>query len=195
MLAMQYSFVLPADYDMAIVRRRIAEKGHLLDGFPGLRFKAYLSADRRGARLPTRHNLYAPFYLWEDTEGMSRFLGGDGFAALTQAFGWPEVKTWAVWHAHVSADAAQAVCASREVLPIAPYAKLDELRRQEREAALDDVVRGALVAISAFEPAQWTLIRFRLWGELRAELAHGQRQLYDVGHVSLPQRHHAMLPA
>ena len=27
MLAMQYSFVLPADYDMAIIRQRIAGKG------------------------------------------------------------------------------------------------------------------------------------------------------------------------
>jgi hypothetical protein len=34
MLAMQYRFVLPADYDMAIIRQRIHERGHLLDGFP-----------------------------------------------------------------------------------------------------------------------------------------------------------------
>ena len=35
MIAMQYSFVLPADYDMAIIDRRIREKGPLLDGFRG----------------------------------------------------------------------------------------------------------------------------------------------------------------
>ena len=40
MLAMQYGFVLPADYDMGIGRRRIAEKSHLLDQFPRRRFKA-----------------------------------------------------------------------------------------------------------------------------------------------------------
>jgi hypothetical protein len=39
-LAMQYRFALPADYDMAIVERRIAEKGPALDGWPGLRAKA-----------------------------------------------------------------------------------------------------------------------------------------------------------
>ena len=32
----------------------------------------------------------------------------------------------------------------------------------------------------------WTLVRFRLWGELRPELAREGRQLYQVGHVSLP---------
>jgi hypothetical protein len=57
-LAMLYSFALPADYDMAIVERRIAEKGSALDGLPGLSAKAYLSARRDGAR---RENLYAPF--------------------------------------------------------------------------------------------------------------------------------------
>jgi hypothetical protein len=34
MIAMQYSFVLLADYDMAIIDRRIRDKGPLLDGFP-----------------------------------------------------------------------------------------------------------------------------------------------------------------
>ena len=60
---MQYSFVLPADYDMAIIRQRIADKGHLLDAYPNLLFKAYLSADRQSSTQPSRHNLYAPFYL------------------------------------------------------------------------------------------------------------------------------------
>ena len=56
---MQYSFALPADYDMAIVERRIAEKGPALDGLPGLRAKAYLSARReaeRNARTSTRRS-------------------------------------------------------------------------------------------------------------------------------------------
>ena len=61
MIAMQYSFTLPADYDMAIVHRRIAEKGHLLDDFPQLHFKAYLSAQRDDESLASRENLYAPF--------------------------------------------------------------------------------------------------------------------------------------
>ena len=46
MIAMQYRFALPTDYDMGIVRRRIVEKGPLLDDFPNLKFKAYLWAER-----------------------------------------------------------------------------------------------------------------------------------------------------
>jgi hypothetical protein len=47
MIAMQYSFTLPADYDMAIIDRRIAQKSGFTDNFPKLLFKAYLTA-RRG---------------------------------------------------------------------------------------------------------------------------------------------------
>jgi hypothetical protein len=46
MITMQYRIALPADYDMDIIRRRIAERGHLTDDFPQLSFKAYLYADR-----------------------------------------------------------------------------------------------------------------------------------------------------
>jgi hypothetical protein len=36
MLAMQYGFTLPADFDMDIIRRRVTAKGPAVDGFPGL---------------------------------------------------------------------------------------------------------------------------------------------------------------
>lgn len=94
MIAMQYRFPLPADYDMAIIDRRIANKGHLTDGFPGLLFKAYLSACKTG---PARDNAYAPFYVWNTVDGMHAFLNGPGFAGVSQAFGRPAVATWLVW--------------------------------------------------------------------------------------------------
>ena len=74
MITMQYRIGLPADYDMDIIRRRIAERGHLTDAFPELAFKAYLYADRQSAYAARGENLYAPFYLWHSTEGMNDFL-------------------------------------------------------------------------------------------------------------------------
>ena len=59
MLAMQYTFTLPADYDMDIIRQRVTTKGPAVDGFPGLGFKAFLYT-RRGDHGP--ENLYAPFF-------------------------------------------------------------------------------------------------------------------------------------
>lgn len=183
MIAMQYSFTLPADYDMAIIRRRIAEKGHLLDHFDGLHLKAYLWAER-GEH--ARENLYAPFYVWRDSEAMQRFLGGPGFAALTQAFGWPSIRCWQVWDAYLPPLAAQARFAMREIAPIAPYSNLDALRRDEQAALQRDAERGALAAVTAFEPTTWSRVSFRLFDDTPPIPPADTRQWYAVGHVSQP---------
>ena len=177
---MQYSFTLPADYDMAIVERRIAEKGPALDGWPGLRAKAYLSV-RRDAN--QRENLYAPFYVWDDAAAMSGFLTGRGFAGVSSAFGWPAVGMWIVWRAALAPDIEQARFATREITPIDPHAALDELEAQESEAVEEAIRRGALAAVAGFEPTTWTSVRFRMWRG-RPERRDGVT-LYDVGHVSL----------
>ncbi len=188
MIAMQYSFALPADYDMTIIDRRIAEKGHLLDNFPNLIFKAYLTA-RRGGGSQNQENLYAPFYVWEHADGLNDFLCGDGFVGLTQSFGWPVVNTWFVWKAELSADVASAVCATREMRTTAPHSSLADLRKLESEEASGDVERGgALASIAAFEPTTWTRIRFQLWGERQPIMSVNGVQTYDIGHISTPGR-------
>ena len=185
MIAMQYSFALPADYDMAIIDRRIAEKGHLLDNFPGLKFKAYLTARRSGDETHSRENLYAPFYVWNQTDGLNDFVCGEGFAGVTQAFGWPQIKTWIVWRAQLSKNVSQAVFATREILATAPHAALGELRKRESDEAFADVESGgALASVAAFEPTTWSRVRFRLWGE-RPATAGADVQTYKVGHLSL----------
>jgi hypothetical protein len=180
-IAMQYSFTLPADYDMAIVRQRIADKGHLLDHFDGLLLKSYLHAERG----PTSHeNLYAPFYVWRDSAAMQRFLGSEGFANLAAAFGWPSIRIWPVWDVYLSPEARHARFASRHIQSIAPYTALDVMREEQRQLLQHDVERGALAAVSAFEPTTWTHVNFRLWDETRP--AQQADQWYDVGHISQP---------
>jgi hypothetical protein len=181
MIAMQYSFTLPADYDMAIVRQRIAEKGHMLDHFDGLLLKAYLYAGRSTS---SNENLYAPFYVWRDSAAMQRFLGSDGFANLAKAFGWPSIRVWPVWDVYLSPEARHARFASRDIQPIAPYAALDSLREEQRTLLQRDIERGAVAAVSAFEPTTWTHVSFRLWDETLP--AHVAGQHYHVGHVSQP---------
>ena len=181
MIAMQYSFSLPADYDMAIVDRRIVEKGPLLDNFPGLKFKAYLTARKSGGQTPSQENLYAPFYVWNSSDGLNDFVCGEGFVAVSQSFGWPQVRTWVVWRAQLSKAAAQAAFATREILPTPPHADLAQLRRRESDEALDDVESGrALASVAAFEPTTWTRVRFRLWGEKPAPGAGVQAYQSDT---------------
>ncbi|MEW9622788.1 DUF4865 family protein [Rhodanobacter geophilus] len=186
MIAMQYAITLPADYDIAVIRRRIADKGHLLDDFPGLAFKAWLHAARDDDALPSHDNLYAPFYLWRDSAGMNAFLGGSGFATLARDFGRPAVRTWVPWQAELAIDLRGAACASREIVAIPAHADLATLRDVEAMVARQDRAAGALAAIAAYDPTGWTLLRFRLWPGLRTGPSGAHCQLYRVGHVSCP---------
>jgi hypothetical protein len=182
MIAMQYSIVLPADYDMAVIRERIETKGPLTDDFPGLVFKAFLHASRG---LHGAENLYAPFYLWEDVGGMNRFLTGPGFVALTQSFGWPAVKTWPVLHGERTARVREARHATRQLSLVAPHADLAALKASETDLARDAIRRdGALASVAAYEPGGWSLVRFQLWRD-QAPATSGE-QRYEVGHVSAP---------
>lgn len=187
MIAMQYEFTLPADYDMSIIDRRISENGQRTDGLSGLVFKSYLTSRKTPTTRPgpIAENAYAPFYLWQSAEAMTAFLCGPGFAGLTQAFGWPTVKTWSVWHSRISENLSRARFATRASIPIQPYAKLDELRMAELEQPAAMIERGqALAAVSGFEPATWTLVRFKLWEELPPMMLVPNERCYEVGHMS-----------
>lgn len=182
MIAMQYSFVLPADYDMAIVRERIATKGPLLDNLPGLAFKAYLHAQQG----ESDENLYAPFYLWHDGEAMHGFLNGPGFAGVARAFGWPSVRTWTPWHASVGDAVREARHATRGTASIAPYRDLAALRVKEQDYARQALESGALAVVIGFEPVTWSVVRLCLWRD--AQPTDGDTLHYRVGHVSAPGR-------
>jgi len=185
MLAMQYSFTLPADYDMAIIRRRISDNGHRMDGFPKLVFKAFLHASRDPQGRGAHENLYAPFYLWENNEGINRFLASPGFASLTASFGWPAIKLWSVWQSHLSQEFALATIATREIVRINPFNDLAELQEIESQRAIRDVDEyGALGALVGFEPNTWSLVRFRLWGSYENDLAQVGTQVYEVGYLA-----------
>jgi len=185
MIAMQYSIVLPADYDMAIIDRRIAEKGHLMNGFPGLGFKAYLSARKTAQASPGTDNVYAPFYLWQAQDGMNDFLCGPGFAALVQSFGRPVVHTWSVWHMAMSESLQEARFATKEVMPISPSSSLQDLRHAETGRAKEFAAQQPVLAVVAgFEPTTWSVVRFQLWRDKPDEKRLPQAVFYQVGHVS-----------
>lgn len=183
MFAMQYAFTLPADYDMGIIRRRIAENGHKTDGFPKLIFKAYLLSSQGET---ASENRYAPFYLWDSPEGMNGFLTHPGFQALARSFGWPVVRTWSIWAERRTSSLAQARYATRDVASIAPYTDLATHAEADTQAVEEAVARDALAAVAGFEPTAWMAVRFHLWAD-RPETMPG-RDVYEVGHVSTAER-------
>jgi hypothetical protein len=182
---MQYRITLPADYDMAIIRQRIADRGHLTDDFPQLAFKAYLYADRSEPYATGKENRYAPFYLWRDTQGMNTFLGGAGFAGVIDSFGRPLVRTWSVWRANTARDLSVATYATCETMAIGEHVALGGVRETEQGYARADIEHGALAAVSAFDPTGWTIMRFRLWRDA-VEACSDTVDVYRVGHISQP---------
>ena len=46
MIVKQYAVTLPADYDMQIIRRRVATKGPAFDDFPGLGVKVFMIREK-----------------------------------------------------------------------------------------------------------------------------------------------------
>ncbi|MEU4396595.1 DUF4865 family protein [Kribbella sp. NPDC023855] len=181
--AMQYEVNLPADYDMGIIRRRVETLGSKTDDFDGLGVKAYLVQDQaNGAAV----NQYAPFYLWNDTAGMSRFLWGGGFfTGICKSFGRPSVRHWTGAGVVPGADVDQpAVGATKNVQllppdvdPAVPVA--EAMEALHRTAAMPGVHSSAL----AVDPARWELVHFTLWsGE--PGIVPGTR--YQVLHLSTP---------
>ena len=185
MQAMQYRVLLPDDYDMAVIRRRVEDKGALTDAFPGLAVKAYCVSDR--ARTG-QANAYAPFYLWHATAGMADFLFGDPFAGLVSAFGRPRVDHWLVSSfTHGAAFDQEPRSATRSTSTISADADLSELRRAER-ARGEALSRWESVHCHAvaIDPATWQLTRFTLWTD--AVEAHTDQAVerYEVLHLSSP---------
>ncbi|WP_371484335.1 DUF4865 family protein [Kitasatospora sp. NBC_00315] len=196
MQAMEYEITLPADYDMEIIRNRIATRGHLMDAYPGLGLKAYLVRERGdGVHLPqgtpapedgggAAVNLYAPFYLWRTAEGMNSFLWGPGFRGIIADFGRPQVKQW------VGAGLRRG--RSGEALPTAATRHTERIPEgvdpgeavERALAALPDgdTLHSAAVAV---DPSRWEILHTALWHGPAPADAPGAR--YQVLHLSCPE--------
>lgn len=177
MIAMQYRFRLPADYDMGIITTRIRENGHLLDGFPGLLLKAYCYAGEAISE-SSDESIYAPFYLWQDSESMMRFLTSSGFKRLTLDFGWPQIDSWLVLDYQPAPEMLNSSFARRVITSIAPYSDLTHYRR------VSEIVTDTTSQILAWDVHSWRHLTFQLSSQPFTD--DGAAERYRVGHLSLP---------
>jgi len=90
MIASQYKITLPADYDMDIIRKRVRDNGYKTDGFEGLKFKLYLITEK--GKNNNQQNSYSPLYLWNDSEGLNKFLFEGFYDNILASFGWQNVN-------------------------------------------------------------------------------------------------------
>jgi hypothetical protein len=181
---MNYRITLPADYDMGIIRQRVATRGHLLDDFPGLGAKAYLIRERGVEDSPV--NQYAPFYLWNTPQGMNSFLWGPGFRGLVADFGRPVVEHWTgLGFARGPAFGSVPRAAGRRAWPLEPgddpAAVIAEALAELPALAARPGTHSVALAV---DPRHWELVRFTL-RERTAPPAPGEDR-YQVLHLSAP---------
>jgi hypothetical protein len=202
MIATQYSIGLPRDYDMTVIRNRVATRGHALDDYAGLGIKAYLIRDvTNGA--PT--NAYAPLYLWTDEAAAAKFLwGGDGFGGIVRDFGRPRVRTW-IGGRHLAGAAhgttPTAAVKSTLMIPrdLDPRATADEAQAVAQTLLDKEDLHSVTWAI---DPMSWELLVLTLHstprhGRAGAEPAYrsspfqawpsADSTTYDVLHLSAPE--------
>ncbi len=188
MLLKQYGIPLPADYDMGIIRARVASRGGSFDDFPGLGVKAFMIREK--GRFGATQNLYAPFYVWPEIEPMWGFLAGAGFRGIVDSFGRPPVETW-LGLAYAREAAKRPLQEMRSVLrslePIEPGTDLGLLRDGEiagAEEAVEDEPDLLLRAVGV-DPEKWSLSRFDCYACPQDALPTGVFS-YEVLHVSAP---------
>ena len=185
MHAMQYEVTLPADYDMGIVRGRVARVGHLLDDWEGLGFKTYLLRERGVNGSPV--NQYAPFYLWNTMEGMNAFLWGGAFQGLSDDFGRPSVRQWSgLAHEEGGAAGASARFAVRRRQLVPDGVQLAEVMAE----AVAEVARlagedGAVLSAAAVDTSRWEVVHFSLWEQ---DTPKADGDVFEVLHMSAPGR-------
>lgn len=184
MIAAQYEIPLPADYDMAVIHRRIAERGSALDDRAGLGLKAYLVRDVADG---SPVNAYAPFYLWRDPAALAAFhWEGQGFGGIVRDFGRPAVRTW-IGGRFVRGEGFGEVPghAVRDTVHFAPGSDPEHeaagLDRLVQEAAADPHTHSVAWAV---DPNAWEAVVLRL---LTAPPAPGPGVRYRVGHLSAPE--------
>ncbi|MFJ8822634.1 DUF4865 family protein [Streptomyces sp. NPDC102467] len=185
MHAMQYEIRFPADYDMGIIRERVATRHRFTDTFAGLGVKAYLMREKGVAGSPV--NAYAPLYLWRTQEGMHTFLWGPAFQGLAADFGRPTVQHWAgTAYEEGTAASSAARTAVRRRTAIEEGTELPELMAQSvHEVGQLATSDGALFAASAVDPRTWELLTFSVWDH---ESPKAPGDIYHVLHLSQPER-------
>jgi hypothetical protein len=182
MFAMQYSHRLPADYDVRIIRQRAAARGPLWDDTEGLICKAFALQERN--RNGAVGNVYASVYLWSDSDATARFLMGERFQAVIDAFGRPQIETWLPLDAR-RGNAQQALSLYREERVLSAATDRTALHAAEIELNQQIAARPDTVAVwAALDLNAWRLIRFTVSSEPADPARSGD--VYDVLHFAQP---------
>jgi hypothetical protein len=185
MIATQYEITLPTDYDMGIIRQRVADRGHSLDARPGLGLKAYLIRDVAGG---ASANAYAPFYLWTEPGALAALhWGGQGFSGIVSDFGRPVVQTWigGAFYRGSSYELAPTFATKTLVTLSDEEDPKDEAKRLQELAHSRSADVDTHSVTLAIDPTSWQGVIFRLSTSRPGPSTLAT--IYEVLHLSTPE--------
>ncbi|MDW4525389.1 DUF4865 family protein [Rossellomorea marisflavi] len=180
MIGMQYKVILPKDYDMGIIRNRVQENGTKTDGFNGLNFKAYLITE--AGENGQLYNSYAPFYIWNNHEGMNTFLFDGYYDNILDSFGSQHIQIGVplILDLEPNFSRSQYVVeyAGRiaETSSLADHTFLEVANVEGYGECLGDVV--------VYNPDKWSYSHFRFYEEKPDVEDSEHLTVYEILHIS-----------
>ncbi|MBO0475279.1 hypothetical protein IGL98_003255 [Enterococcus sp. DIV0840] len=177
MNAMQYKIILPDDYDMSLIRKRVEENGAKTDHLQGLLFKAYLISEKVQGAIS---NSYSPLYVWENTDGMNQFIFGGFYDNIIHDFGWQTVQIGVPLTVDLKDNFSNATYLLEQTIAIPEPQSLTDLPNEllKIQETLPKHNVGKLIV---YNPDKWKAVIFGFYTEKPLQ---GEAVLYEILHVS-----------
>ena len=172
MHAMRYAITLPGDYDMTIIRNRVAKSGHLMDGFQDLLFKAYLISEKAAGAL---QNSYNPLYVWKGAAGMNKFIFDGYFDNILRDFGWQHIEIGVAASTALTDAFKDSKYITEEIAAINPTTSL---KNHKLQAQPQNDETGKLVV---YNPDKWQQAVFTFY----RDKPETEKTRYEILHLSM----------
>ncbi|WHY31014.1 DUF4865 family protein [Bacillus wiedmannii] len=178
MIGMQYKVILPKDYDMEIIKKRVKDNGHKTDGFQELNLKAYLitEADKDG----NFYNCYAPLYVWNGHEGMNKFIFEGYYDNILQSFGWQQINIGVPLVVNVKDDFKKC----RYVVEYEGSIQQSESLIGIQSIIVDQHVENCLGNVIVYNPDKWGYSQFNFYEEKPDVTANKGVTVYEILYIS-----------
>ncbi|MFD3449436.1 DUF4865 family protein [Microbacteriaceae bacterium 4G12] len=181
MIGMQYKIILPKSYDMEIIRKRVQDNGHKMDGFSGLNFKAYLITEAEKNK--NLYNSYAPLYIWNNYEGMNKFIFEGFYDNILESFGWQHINIGVPLSINLDKDFNK----SRYVVEYAGNIPKSKSLTQMPFNAINQYVKNAeksLGDLLVYNPDKWGYSQFSFYQE-KPEISSSEHlTVYEILYIS-----------
>ncbi|MED3563934.1 DUF4865 family protein [Bacillus xiapuensis] len=181
MIGMQYKVILPEDYDMGIIRKRVQVHGHKTNGIQGLNFKAYLMTE--AAKNGNLYNSYAPLYLWNSSEGMNNFIFKGFYDNILNSFGWQHINIGIPYFVNLEKDFHQSRYAVEYAGNISETKSLIDTRFQTGHSLVKNAGKS-LGDLLIYNPDKWGYSQFSFYQEKPEIEFAGNLRVYEVLHLS-----------